>query len=121
MHPWFVSHEEIEIDNLLVPMAINFSQFIIHHGLGAACLDGARRLKEGHELLLLRIATGRPQRPAYPLLREEPVGVLFTVQEGAPYVMSAREDFPDTPHQNIIPPGTPFSICIDDRNWRKPG
>lgn len=119
MHPWFGLHEEINIDDLQVPMAQEFAKFISSHGAGAAYLDGARRIKDGHELLLMRVATGRPQRPAYLLMREEPMGVLFTVEEGYPYVMSAREDFPDTPHQNLVPPETPYSLCIDDRSWRE--
>jgi len=119
MHPWFDSYEEIDINDLQVPMAQEFARFINHHGAGAAYLDGARRIKDGHELLLMRVATGRPQRPAYRLQREELIGVLFTVKEHYPYVMSAREDFPDTPHQNLVPPEAPYSLCIDDRSWRE--
>ena len=119
MHPWFDSYEEIDINDLQVPMAQEFARFINHHGAGAAYLDGARRIKDGHELLLMRVATGRPQRPAYRLQREELIGVLFTVKEHYPYVMSAREDFPDTPHQNLVPPEAPHSLCIDDRSWRE--
>ena len=70
MHPWFGLHEDINIDDLHVPMAQEFARFINHHGSGAAHLEGARRTKEGHELLLMRVETGRPQRPAYRLLRE---------------------------------------------------
>jgi hypothetical protein len=119
MHPWFASLEEIGIEGLLLPMAKDFAKFVTLHGRGAASLVGARRREDGHEVLLLRVATGRPQRPACPILREEIIGILFAQDERYPYVMSGREDFPDTPHQNIIIPGVPYSLCIDDRGWRE--
>ena len=119
MHQWFALQEEIELSDLSVSMARDFARFITNYGSGVANLSGARRLESGDEVLLLRVATGRPQRPAYPLLREEELGILFSQDEQSPYVMSAREDFPDTPHQNIVTPGTPCSLCIDNRNWRE--
>ena len=88
------------------------------HGSGSARLEGARRLEAGDEVLLVRIATGRPQRSPYPFLREEVVGILFS-PNAHPYVMSAREDFPDIPHQNLVRSGNPYSLCIDDREWRE--
>lgn len=117
MHPWFTALEKIEVSDLVVPMAQAFVKFVTNYGEGAATIEGARRLKPGEEIVLIRVPSGRPQRPAYPLLREESLGVLFSADEHYPYVMSTREDFPDTPHQNTPPPGTPFSICIDDRHW----
>lgn len=119
MHPWFGLHEEINIDDFHVPMAQEFARFIDHHGSGVAYLDGLRRTKDGDDILLMWVVTGRPQCPAYRLQREELIGVLFTVKEHYPHVMSAREDFPDTPHQNLVPPEAPYSLCIDDRSWRE--
>lgn len=119
MHPWFASLEEVDIEGLLLPMAKDFARFVSLYGSGAASLAGARRLESGHEVLLLRVATGRPQRPAYPLLREEILGIFFAPDDRYPSVVSAREDFPDTPHQHIVPPGAPCSLCIDDREWRE--
>jgi len=119
MHPWFASLEEIDIEGLLLPLAKDFARFVSLHGSGAASLDGAWQLESGNEVLLLRVATGRPQRPVYPILREEILGILFAPNDQYPCVMSAREDFPDTPHQNIVIPGVPFSLCIDDRGWRE--
>lgn len=119
MHPWFTSHEEIRLEDLLVPMAKDFARFVSNQGSGTASLVGARRLETKHELLLLRVSTGRPQRSAYALLREEELWILFAQDERYPYVMSAREDFPDTPHQNMVLAGNPYSLCIDDRSWRE--
>ncbi|MCB2189756.1 MAG: ThiF family adenylyltransferase [Deltaproteobacteria bacterium] len=119
MHPWFASLEEIDIDGLILPVAKDFARYVSLHGSGAASLDGVRRLESGDEVLLLRVATGRPQRPVYPILREELIGIIFAPDGQYPYVMSAREDFPDTPHQNIVIPGVPYSLCIDDRSWRE--
>lgn len=119
MHPWFSLCEEINIKDLQVPRAQEFAMFINQHDAEAAHLDGARRIKEGHELLLMQVRTGRPQRSAYPLMHKEPIGILFTVEDIYPYVMSTREDFPDTPHQNLVPPEAPYSLCIDDRSWRE--
>jgi hypothetical protein len=65
----------------------------------------------------LNVDVERPQDLAYPIQATEPVAVLFTSDGGPPCVLALRDDFPDTPHQNWSPTGTPCSLCIDDRPW----
>jgi hypothetical protein len=59
----------------------------------------------------------RPQKLAHPIRQLEPIAILFSPKDSRPSVFSARDDFPDTPHQNWVPEGFPASLCIDDRPW----
>ena len=43
----------------------------------------------------------------------------FSEGTRGPVVLALRPDFPDTPHQNWVPDGVPFSLCIDDRPWQE--
>ena len=61
------------------------------------------------ELLVFEVETNRPQRPAYPILRREPVGVFLADGQSAPAVMGLRPDFPDTPHRQA---GAIFSVIV---------
>ncbi|MBN8913182.1 MAG: ThiF family adenylyltransferase [Rhizobiales bacterium] len=59
----------------------------------------------------------RPQDLAFPIKGTEPVAVLFPIGGDQPRVLALRDDFPDPPHQNWTPAGTPSSLCVDDRPW----
>jgi hypothetical protein len=69
------------------------------------------------ELILLDLLTGAPQRPVYPILRTERIGILFAGPHTAPLVTVLRDDFPDIEHQHLVPEGCPATLCIDDRPW----
>ncbi|MBR1175384.1 ThiF family adenylyltransferase [Bradyrhizobium sp. KB893862 SZCCT0404] len=123
LHDWLkIWGEAIEPEDLSGSMAIRFRDFPANEAEGFATITGARRSgsnAEG-ELLIIQVRTNRPQRPAYPLRREEPVGILFTTDGSfAPSVLALRPDFPDTPHQNWVPEGIPSSLCVDDRPWQE--
>lgn len=123
LHDWLQGWGEIiEPENLSGSMAIRFRDFLIDQAEGLGTIIGARRSgpnAEG-ELLIVRVTTNRPQRPAYPLVREEVVGILFTTDGSyGPTVLALRPDFPETPHQNWVPDGIPCSLCIDDRPWQE--
>jgi proteasome lid subunit RPN8/RPN11 len=75
------------------------------------------RLNADHEAVLLDIETERPQDLAHPIRASEPVAILFPVAGGQHRVLAVRDEFPDTPHQNWTPQGTPCSLCVDDRPW----
>jgi Prokaryotic E2 family A/ThiF family/Prokaryotic homologs of the JAB domain len=123
LHGWLhIWGEAIEPENLSGSFAVRFRDFLLSHAEGLASITGARRSgpDAAGELLIIEVRTNRPQRPAYPLLREEPLGILFTTDESyAPSVLALRPDFPDTPHQNWVPEGIPFSLCVDDRPWQE--
>lgn len=119
MHNWLNSWgEAIEPDQLSGSIAIRFRDFLKNEAAGLASITGARR-HAGSELLALEVETNRPQRPAYPILHREPVGVVLSEVAFAPVILSLRPNFPDTPHQNWVPEGIPFSLCIDDRPWQE--
>lgn len=65
----------------------------------------------------LDVEVERPQDLAYPIKATEPVAVLFPFDGRQFSVLALRDDFPDTPHQNWSPLGTPYALCIDDRPW----
>ena len=117
-HDWLQTWgEAIEPDQLSGSLAVRFRNFLTDEATGLASIKGARR-HEQSELLILEVETNRPQRPAYPILHREPVAVLLSDGTFAPVVLALRPDFPDTPHQNWVPDGVPFALCIDDRPWQ---
>jgi len=119
LHEWLRCWgETIEPGQLSGSFAVRFRNFLVNEAVGLAAIVGARRSGQ-HELLVLEVATNRPQRPAYPILHAEPVGVLLSDDAMPPVVMALRSDFPDTPHQNWVPEGVPFSLCVDDRPWQE--
>jgi Prokaryotic E2 family A/Prokaryotic homologs of the JAB domain/ThiF family len=73
--------------------------------------------KSGETVLLLKVEVQRPQKLAHPIRQIEPIALLVTTKDMRPGVFSARDDFPDTPHQNWVPQGCPASLCVDDRPW----
>lgn len=93
--------------------------------LRESCQDFAevlecRRLPSGRmEIVSFELRVEVPQRPVYDVRSRETVSVCFVAgRESAPGVVVTREDFPDTPHQNIVPEGFPCMLCIDDRPWQ---
>ena len=73
----------------------------------------------GYSGVYLNIDVERPQDLAYPIRAVEPIAVILPFDGGRPSVLSLRQDFPDTPHQNWVPTGMPRSLCIDDRPWEE--
>jgi len=71
----------------------------------------------GWNTVVLDINVERPQVRACDIRRVEPIALVFRDDAHAPSVLSARPDFPDTPHQNMVPVGSPRSPCVDERPW----
>lgn len=118
LHPWATSWgEEIAPSHLQLEAAVRFRDFVSKYGSELASIAGARR-SAGAELVALRFQTGRPQRSVFKLLSEEPIGVVFAA-DGPPVVVALRTDFPDTPHQSMVPEDVPCCLCIDDRPWQE--
>lgn len=92
------------------------ADFMRHYGAPVGALVESRR-RGDQELVILDLRTGAPQRPVYPLLSTERVGVFFALEQAQPLVTILRDDFPDTEHQLLVPEGCPATICIDDRPW----
>ncbi len=112
----FTAVDPPSVDNRSAVSA--FLQFIQGAGSDLAHFEGYFS-KDGLQLVVLKIKTGRPQRPAIALHHEERVGVLFFEDDAAPIVFMLRDDFPDTYHQQFVPEGWPRAICIDDRLWEE--
>jgi hypothetical protein len=120
LHPWVTTWgEEIDPSLLAAEPAIRLRDYVARHGAGVAVVLGARRRNDGFELVVLDFQTGRPQRPVYAIQRVEPIGVIFPIADAPPTVLSLRHDFPDTPHQNMVPDDVPCCLCVDDRPWQE--
>ncbi|MBB4426597.1 integrative and conjugative element protein (TIGR02256 family) [Bradyrhizobium sp. CIR48] len=116
-HPWLGQWgEACDPADLQILVASQLVRLLSTHGAGVAGILGARR-GGAAEVLVLEVQTARPQRPAYPLNRSEPVAILFPQECAAPIVLALRPDFPDTPHQNWVPEQIPACLCVDDRPW----
>ena len=98
------------------PQAIALVEFVNRYAEGVATFVEARRRNE-EEMVVLKIRTGAPQAPVYPIYSSERVGILFIREGTMPFVLMLRKDFPDTEHQQLVPEGHPAAICIDDRPW----
>ena len=86
---------------------------------GIAIVSIRQSAATGYSGVYMNVEVERPQELAYPIRAVEPIAVVFPFDGGCPSVLSLREDFPDTPHQNWVPPDIPRSLCIDDRPWQE--
>jgi len=82
-----------------------------------AFLAECRRSDNGMECVLVRVRLYPPQTPAADIRQEEELAILFTAEDRHPALLAARADFPETPHQNMMPEGLPRYPCVDDRPW----
>ena len=76
-----------------------------------------RRSNAGLEAVLVQVRLYPPQRPVTDVRRSEELAVVFTGEDRHPVLLAMRADFPETPHQNIMPEGLPRYPCVDDRPW----
>ncbi|WFS69842.1 ThiF family adenylyltransferase (plasmid) [Agrobacterium leguminum] len=110
---------EIERSALKSPLARSLAAHIFGASSEFATLRECRLMdKMGVEIVSFEIQVDLPQRPVYPINPVETISVcFFRESDHAPAVLVARPDFPDTPHQNLVPSGHPCALCIDDRPW----
>jgi hypothetical protein len=118
LHAWWISFgQTVEAaDQLTSAQARDFAAAIQGGMIPGVTLVGFRQ--DGtHDAVQIEIDVERPQDLAFPIRATEPVAVVFGRADEQPRVLTLREDFPDTPHQNWAPEGAPCSLCIDDRPW----
>jgi hypothetical protein len=84
----------------------------------ARLLECRRRHEDGLETVLFEVRAERPQEMVADIRRWEPVAAVFAANDDRqPCLLAAREDFPEVPHQNVVPAGWMRSPCVDDRPW----
>jgi integrative and conjugative element protein (TIGR02256 family) len=112
--------EPVDSHALAVPLARSLAGH-----LAQACGDFARLLEcralpeKGIEIVSFELDVGVPQRPVYAINPIETISVGFWPgNDFAPVIAVTRPDFPDTPHQNLVPEGFPSVLCVDDRPWQ---
>ena len=113
---WLSDFEIIAIDDLESSAASTLVAFADRHAAHLVSFNEARRGETG-ELVIIDFRTGRPQHSACPIKRTEHLAVRFGSGDAMPLVYVLRNDFPDTPHQQLTFEGAPRAICIDDRIW----
>lgn len=111
--------EIIDPSAVVNPLAAATVRYLNDHCQDFAELRECRRFPDGGmEIVSLRLNVEVPQHPVYDIRATELISVCFVSgNQSAPGIVVARQDFPDTPHQNIVPEGFPSMICIDDRPW----
>jgi Prokaryotic E2 family A/ThiF family len=113
---WLAAFEIVDAASLVNPQALQVLAFLKRHAAALATVVELRR--EGtRDLIVTDMLTGTPQAPVYSIRKQERVGLLFADEDRLPFVVMLRDDFPDTEHQQVVPEGHPFVICIDDRPW----
>jgi hypothetical protein len=109
----------VDSDQLVEPLARGFARHIGTCSDFVRLVDCRRSPETGLEIITFDMDIGVPQRPVYAINSTETISVCFLAGNAAhPFVAVGREDFPDTPHQNLVPEGFPSIICIDDRPWQ---
>src|SRR5216684_4073677 len=120
LHPWWTAFgsEVSDIGELTPVLAKELASLAAGGALPGVALIGLRQSADmGYAGVCLDVDVERPQDLAHPIKAVEPIAVLFPFDGGQPSILSLREDFPDTPHQNWSLPGGPCALCIDDRPW----
>ena len=106
----------IAAEELRLPAAAAIERLVGDRNVQGYRLLEIRRNAEGVETLVTEVHVDRPQLSAYPLRAVEPIALQFR-DVVPPRVLALREDFPDTPHQNLGHKDEPTSLCVDDRPW----
>jgi integrative and conjugative element protein (TIGR02256 family) len=110
--------EVIDAQDLANPLAKALHDYVVGPGESYANFGECRRFGE-LDLVSFDLVVERPQRPVYDIRPVESLTVCFARSGLMSFaVLVARPDFPDTPHQNLMPEGFPACICIDDRPWQ---
>ncbi|TBY27412.1 hypothetical protein E0H93_28635 [Rhizobium leguminosarum bv. viciae] len=112
--------EVVDPSSVAIPLAVATVRYLKESCQDLAEVLECRRLPSGRmEIVSFELRVEVPQRPVYDVRSRETISVCFVAgRESAPGVVVTREDFPDTPHQNIVPEGFPSMLCIDDRPWQ---
>ncbi|WP_375567502.1 ThiF family adenylyltransferase [Oceaniradius stylonematis] len=113
---WLSRFSVVATGDLASPAARSLIAFVTRYAAELASFVEARHGESG-DLVILDFRTGRPQASAYPIRPTERIGIRFAAADAMPLVYMLREDFPDTPHQQLAIEGAPRAICIDDRLW----
>ncbi|WP_284180182.1 Mov34/MPN/PAD-1 family protein [Rhabdaerophilum sp. SD176] len=120
LHTWWTTFgtEVADTAGLIPVLARELASLAMAGALPGMTLIGLRQSTElGYAAVGLEVAVERPQDLAHPIRAIEQVAVVLPYAGGQPSIVSLREDFPDTLHQNWSPPGGPYALCIDDRPW----
>ena len=110
---------EVARDELRLARAAAMADYLASGDHGDARLLGFRCRRDNRlELVLFEIRAELPQDRKVDIRRWEPIALAFFADNRhQPTVLAARQDFPDTPHQNAMPVGFMRSPCVDDRPW----
>ncbi len=119
LHQWWTDFgTEASKAELTPALGKELASLAASGALAGISLIGLRQSSElRYAAVALEVDVERPQDLAHPIRAVEPIAVAVPFDDGQPSVLSLRDDFPDTMHQNGSVPGGPRCLCIDDRPW----
>ncbi|UGY17981.1 ThiF family adenylyltransferase [Bradyrhizobium septentrionale] len=118
IHAWWAAFgEATTVDDVAPGPARSFAKAVIAGVAATTFVEIKEDKATGYVGVHVEIDVERPQDLAHPIRAHEPIGILFPSPQGRPAVLALRNDFPHTMHQNGVPEGMPFSLCVDDRPW----
>ena len=74
---------------------------------------------EEAEIIIVDVEVEISQRPVYKIKCFERIAIVFSTTEKLPEILSLRENFPITPHQNINNEIMPRSLCLFDEDYNE--
>lgn len=118
IHDWWAAFGEATAVDAVAPgPARSFAEAVLAGIPAITFVEINEDKATGYVGVHVEIDVERPQDLAHPIRAHEPIGILFPSPQGRPAVLALRNDFPHTMHQNGVPEGMPFSLCVDDRPW----
>lgn len=118
IHAWWATFgEATTVDDVASGPARSFAEAVLAGVQATTFVEIKEDKSTGYVGVLVEIEVERPQDLAHPIGAREPIGILFPSPRARPAVLALRNDFPHTMHQNGVPEGMPFSLCVDDRPW----
>jgi hypothetical protein len=118
IHAWWTAFGQAKtIDALAEGPARAFTEAVTAGIPAITLIEIKEDQATGYIGVHVEIDVERPQDLAHPIRAQEPIGILFAPRSIRPSVLALRDAFPHTMHQNSVPPGMPFSLCVDDRPW----
>jgi hypothetical protein len=114
-----VPGELIEVSELIIEKALSFvstvlSGYIPHIFL----IECKRNADTKEEIVIFEIEIEVGQSRVYDIRNKERIAVVFDPNDKKkPDVLALREDFPQTPHQNLKKEEFPRSLCLFDEEY----
>jgi hypothetical protein len=104
--------------DLRVSKALQTVEVINDPAVPHCTLVEARASGDGKEAIIFDLEVGVGQRPMYDIQGVERIGLVFDEHDReAPVVYALRNNFPETPHQFLVPLNSPKILCLSEEPY----